>query len=179
MVAPVGDPGEPVIIFTPKAHGVELTSSYEEEEAALLVALDWARANCPTERISICSDSKPLLKPVQSGAHDIQSIRQRQDNREGPTTLIWVPGRKGIPGNEAADELVKAAATATDTPPRPISFATTKALIRCTVTDPPSNRPRTAMVYEHFSWKADCIATSNMADAVLLARLRAGHTPLL
>ncbi len=35
------------------------------------------------------------------------------------------------------------------------------------------------MVYEHFSWKADCIATSNRADAVLLARLRAGNTPLL
>ncbi len=38
---------------------------------------------------------------------------------------------------------------------------------------------RTAMVYEHFSWEADCIATSNRADAVLLARLRAGHMPLL
>ncbi len=25
------------------------------------------------------------------------------------------------------------------------------------------------MVYKHFSWKADCIATSNRADAVLLA----------
>ncbi len=35
------------------------------------------------------------------------------------------------------------------------------------------------MVYERYSWKADCIPTSNMADAVLLARLRAGHTPLL
>ncbi len=35
------------------------------------------------------------------------------------------------------------------------------------------------MVYEHFSWKADCFATSNRADAVLLARLRAGHTRLL
>ncbi len=35
------------------------------------------------------------------------------------------------------------------------------------------------MVYEHFSWKADCVATSNRADAVLLAHLRAGHTPLL
>ncbi len=29
------------------------------------------------------------------------------------------------------------------------------------------------------SWKADCIATSNRADTVLLARLRAGRTPLL
>ncbi len=35
------------------------------------------------------------------------------------------------------------------------------------------------MMYEHFSWKADCTATSNRADAVLLVRLRSGHTPLL
>ncbi len=110
-----------------------LTSSCEEEKAALVLAI------CPTERISDCSDSQSLLKAIQGGAHDTQSIRQRLDNREGPTTLTWVPGHKGIPGNEAADELAKAAATATDTPPRPISFATTKALIRRTVTDPPSN----------------------------------------
>ncbi len=35
------------------------------------------------------------------------------------------------------------------------------------------------MVYEYFSWKADCIATSNRTDAFLLAWLRSGHTPLL
>ncbi len=175
MVATTGDPADPVITHTSKARGAELTSSYEEEIAALILALDWARANCPTERISICSDSQSILKATQSGAHDTQSIRQRLDNREGPTTLIWVPGHKGIPGNEAADELAKAVATATDTPPRPISFAIAKAIIRCTATD---NRPRTSMVYENISWKADCIATSNRADAVLLARLRAGHTLL-
>ncbi len=99
-----------MIIHKSKARGAELTSSYEEEKATLLLALNWARANCPTERISICSDSQPLLKATQSGAHDTQSIRQRLDNREGSTTLIWVPGHKGIPGNEAADELAKAAA---------------------------------------------------------------------
>ncbi len=76
MVATTGDPADPVIIHTSKARGAELTSSCEEEKAALLLALDWARANCPTECISICSDSQSLLKAIQSGANDTQSIRQ-------------------------------------------------------------------------------------------------------
>ncbi len=116
MVATVGDTADSAIIHTPKARGVGLTSSYEEGKAALLLALDWPRANCPTERISICSDIQSRLKAIQSGAHDTQSIRQRLDNREGHTTLICVPGHKGKPGNEAADELAKAAATATGGP---------------------------------------------------------------
>ncbi len=40
MVATVGDPADPVIIHTSKTRGAELTSSYEEEKAALLLALD-------------------------------------------------------------------------------------------------------------------------------------------
>ncbi len=73
MVATVGDPTDPVITHTPKALGSELTSFYEEEKAAVLLALDWTRANCPTERIAICSDSQSLLKAIQSGAHDTQT----------------------------------------------------------------------------------------------------------
>ncbi len=34
-------------------------------------------------------------------------------------------------------------------------------------------------MYGGFSWSKDCMVTSNRADAVLLARPRAGHTPLL
>ncbi len=34
-------------------------------------------------------------------------------------------------------------------------------------------------MYDGFSWSKDCKATRNRVDAVLLARPRAGHTPLL
>ncbi len=74
---------------------------------------------------------------------------------------------------------MKTADTATDTSPRPISFATAKVLIGCIITDLPVKRPRTAMVYGHFYKKADCITTSNRVDAVLLAHLRSGHTLFL
>ncbi len=67
MTFNTGDPADPVIIHTSKARPAELTSSYEDEKAGLLLALDWARVNCPTERISICSDSQFLLKAIQSG----------------------------------------------------------------------------------------------------------------
>ncbi len=75
-----------------------------------------------TERISICSDSQSKPEAIPSGTHDTQ----RLDNRKGPTTLTWVPGYKSIPGNEATDELAKAAAIVTDPSPRPISFTTAK-----------------------------------------------------
>ncbi len=80
-----------------------------QRKAVFLMALGWAKANCPTEPISIYSESQSLLEDIQSGAYETQSVRQRLYNKKGPTILI--------PGNEAADELAKAAATTTDTPP--------------------------------------------------------------
>ncbi len=59
-----------------------------EEKATLLLVLDWAKANCTTECISIYSDSQALLKAIRIGAHDTQSIRLRLDNRESPANLM-------------------------------------------------------------------------------------------
>ncbi len=80
-----------------------ITSYHEEEKGALLLVLDWASTNCPTEHISVFSDSQALLKAIQGGAHDTQSIRQRPDNRKGPTILIYEPGQKVKSGNWVVD----------------------------------------------------------------------------
>ncbi len=87
--------------------------------------------------------------------------------------------RAQIAGNALADTAAKAAALTNNDPPRPMSYASVRSLIRRTFTDPPPTNPRTVEVYCGFSWSKDCTATSNRADASLLARLRAGHTPLL
>ncbi len=76
MIATIGGPTGSAIIHTSKARGTELTSSYKEEKAALFLALAWTRTICPTQRISICSDSQSTLKAIQNGAHDTQHIRQ-------------------------------------------------------------------------------------------------------
>ncbi len=68
---------------------------------------------------------------------------------------------KGIPGNELADTAAKAAALTNSDPPRPISYASTRFLIRRTFTDPSPTNSRTAEVYGGFSWSKDSMATSN------------------
>ncbi len=61
----------------------------------------------------------------------------------------------------------------------PISYASERSFIRRTLIDPPPANSRTAEVCGGFSWSKDCMATRTRTDAVLLARLRAGHTPLV
>ncbi len=80
-------------------HAKLCSSSYEEEKATLLLALDWARANSPTERISVCSDGQSLQKAIQGGAHNIQSIHRRLDNRKAYILLegIFLFQAKGLP----------------------------------------------------------------------------------
>ncbi len=65
----------------------------------------------------------------------------------------------------------------TSDPPRPISYAFARSLILKTLTDPLLANSQTAQVHGGFTWSKDCKVISN--GAVLLARLRAGHTPRL
>ncbi len=143
------------------------------------IAMEWATANHPEYSLTICTDSQSLLKAIERRSPVTHHLRSLLIARPGPTNLLWIPGHKGIPGNELADTAAKAAALTNSDPPRPISYASAKSLIRRTFTDAPPTNPRTVEVYGGFSWSKGCTPTSNRADAILVARLRAGHTPLL
>ncbi len=174
-----GDPADPTILHQSRLRGAAFTSSFAEEAAAMQLALEWATTNHPDSSLTICTDSQSHLKAIERRSPVTHHLRSLLNARPGPTSLLWIPGHKAIPGNELADTAAKAAALTTSDPPRPISYASAKSLIGRTLTDPPSTNSKTAGVYGEFSWSKDCMATSNRADAVLLARLRAGHTPVL
>ncbi len=100
-------------------------------------------------------------------------IRQPLDSMEGPTIVIWVPDCKGMPGNEAAGEHVKAAAlppTFRHDPPR-------KALWK--QSSGAQLRLFQQKQQENSSWGADCKTSSTWAHAMHYARLRSKGTLLI
>ncbi len=99
-----------------------------DNKAAFLRDLDWASVNCQLSA-HLCPDSQSLLKAIQSGARDIEHIRQRLDSGNGLTIYICPPVKKYTIHRK---KLLK----------RPTSIATAKALARRT------NRPQIVMVYE-------------------------------
>ncbi len=144
------------------------TSSYDEEKAAMRMALEWPLPSHAAA--AICTDSQSLLKAIQSRFADTTDLRRMLNKRAGKTTLLWIPGRQGFAGNEEADACAKQAAAITDGATRPVSFAAGSAVIRRTLTDQPPCHCRTKEVYSKtFSWPADCRAVSTRHDAVLLA----------
>ncbi len=166
-----GDPTDPTILHQSHLRGAAFTSSFAEVAAAMQLALEWATTTHPEYSLTICTDSQSLLKAIERRSLVTHHLRSLLYARPGPMNLLWIPGHKGIPGNELADTAAKAATLTNSDPPRPISYASARSLIRRTFTDPPPTNPRTVEEYGGFSWSKDCTATSNRADAVLLARL--------
>jgi len=106
---------------------------YQAEAQAILLALDWIKRRLNIRAI-IFSDSLSNLKAITSPATckgEQLHIYQLLVELDGRALLHWVPGHHGIPGNEAADELAKAASEHDNTlrllPPRPVEERTRRA----------------------------------------------------
>ncbi len=101
MVVTEGDPANSTTLLTKQQRGAAFTSSYDEEKAAMHMALEWLLPSHAAA--TICTGSQSLLKAIQSGFADTTDLRRMLNKRARKATLLWIPGHHGIADNEEAD----------------------------------------------------------------------------
>ena len=163
-----GNASNPIILETLKEKGRALTSSYEEEKAALKLAMKWIVLK-PQTSIAICSDSQSLLKAIGCMSLDTAPFRDKFNKLSSNLTLQWVPGHENVPGNELTDQAAKKATTM-----RPISFSAGRAAIKRHIKDQAPTHSLVKVTYKDHSAKRDKEIPSRK-DAALIAQLRSGH----
>ena len=161
---------------TLKSKGAAFTSSFEEECAALILAIDWINDNCvASSRPLIITDSQSLCRALIGYDKNTAPIRSRIDKCKATVGIQWVPGHCGIPGNEMADAAANEARTIRG-PRRNTSIKGIIPAIKMNIVDPPC-RPQYAHIKEAYS-KLSMVKEKQITsrwDAVYLARLRTGH----
>ncbi len=80
------DPANPKNHLTKQQRGAAITLSYDEEKAAMRMALEWLSPSHAAA--AICTDSQSLLKAIQSGSTDTADLRRMLNKRAGKTTLF-------------------------------------------------------------------------------------------
>ena len=146
--------------------GAKFTSSYEEEHEALNQALEWTATEAEeSAHVVIATDSQSICKAILNHGDGIGDIK---------SSIQWVPGHVGVPGNELADAAAKNAAKIPGEG-REVSYESIKAQVNLRIRDPPMSHARTRKVYSCFSKEKEK-TVKGRSDQVRLARLRSGHS---
>ena len=171
-----GSARNPVTLEELKKKGAKYTCSYDEERAAMYLALEWIRDNNASTDTIICSDSQSLLTAIANNSRDTEDIRKLLDSFKGKTVLQWVPSHVNIPGNEMADRAAKGIAEMNFEPnDTAVSYNAAKALIKRRVNDPAIQHVVAAKSYEHLSINKEKKIIKTRKQAATLAQLRSGH----
>ena len=91
-----------------------VASSLDVEVRALKLAVGMACQTPGAGRVVICTDSRSALEalrlPTDGERTDISGLRKEVLRSPREISFQWVPGHCGLPGNEVANRVVKAAA---------------------------------------------------------------------
>ena len=172
---------QPEVVTTIKTKGRNLTSSYEEEVAAMECALSWTSANTnhPSIFILFCKDSKSLYEALISSNPQTLWIHSSINSILSSIFIRWITGHSFIPGNDLADKAAKEAITIATNTILPISMPSSIQIIYDTIRDAPPTLEQVAAVYYHWRVSRDTKQINNRKNDVLLSRLRSSHHPSL
>ena len=172
MVVKEGDPEHPKVIHTEIKRGALYTCSYEEEVAAMRIAMNWIATHRDSkENITICTDSQSLCMALISHNTETDDIRAPVTNLEGHITIQWIPGHSGIPGNDMADSEAKKA-TDLNEPPRDVTLRSAHVMIKKTFQDEIKHQ-RIKTVYSKIDKEVER-TINDRKDQVTLAQIRSG-----
>jgi len=172
----LGTPSHPHVVETIKKKGRPLTSSYEEEKAAMEIAVTWIESNIKNNsKVLICTDSQSLCQTLGDPLTcTVVDIRDRIERALPSIIVQWIPAHVGIPGNELVDKAAKEASQLPG-PPCRVSYNSIKSHIKQDIKDPEIKHERTRKIYKDYKPRSDRKICNSRADQTLLARLRSGH----
>ena len=180
MVVTTGDPLDPQTIFSETISGRMLTSPFDEEKEALGAAVRWLEDITPnnSDKGLIFTDSQALTSALANDSREVSNITRKLDTLNREIIIQWIPSQVGIVGNERADALANEASGLKERA-KPTTYKSAVANIKRTIKDTSPSHARTAQVYQKLSREREEKTLLSRRDAVMLARLRSGHSMLL